>query len=259
MKRNIKKWSIRILVTGLLSVVLLVLAILNPQVLYANKTVKDQFEIYHDKALHPQFAERLAIAGDLIKDSGLYDEELIIKVCLNDGSFYPKLIETIRGRAFGWGMYRIAAFRGEFEAEANTITIGSFSWNMEQLIAHELVHCLQLNHFGLLNSNPIADHPTWKWEGYAEYISRQSPSQQDLVDNITRYKTSVKANPDAWEVSFPDGTIAPVSYYEYWLLVQYCLDIKKIDYLSLMEGDYDRDTVLQEMEDWYQKEKEGRL
>ena len=55
------------------------------------------------------------------------------------------------------------------------------------IIAHEMTHCLQFDKLGFWESKPIANIPNWKWEGYAEYISRQNADQKDLSKNIQRF------------------------------------------------------------------------
>lgn len=257
MKSRIKKWTIRIAFMAFISVVTIIFALLNPGILYANKTEIGNYTVYHDEALHPDFELRLSNAAELVSASEIYDQDFKIKFCLNDGSYYPLFVEKIRGRAFGWGGHNIAVFSGEkTDFAENYVQIGRYKWNLERLFAHELMHCYQTNYFGLFNSNPIADYPTWKWEGFAEYISREGEEQQDLVKNIKRYKKSVLENEDAWEVEFPDSTIAPRNYYEFWILVQYCLDVKEMNYPQLLETALDRDSLFAEMERWYQNQQE---
>ena len=254
MKRKIKKWMFRITFLVIISIVTIVLTILNPGMLYANKTVDGNFTVYHEEALHPDIESQLGNAHELVSASEIYDEEFKIKVCLNDGALYPYLIEKLFGRAFGWGGYNLSVFYGVANYADNYTEINKYKWNLEQLFAHELTHCYQANYFGLFNSNPVADYPTWKWEGYAEYVARKGEDQQDLVKMITRYKKSVGENANAWEVEFVDGTIAPRSYYEYWMLVKYCLDEKGMTYPQLLETAIDRDELFAEMEGWYERE-----
>jgi hypothetical protein len=44
-----------------------------------------------------------------------------------------------------------------------------------------MTHCYQYKKLGLLGSNPIANIPAWKWEGYAEYASRKGLFQNTTV------------------------------------------------------------------------------
>ena len=123
---------------------------------------------------------------------------------------------------------------------------------MTQLIAHEITHCLQFDKLGLIKSNPIANIPNWKWEGYAEYVSRRNADQKDLSINIDRF---IETNQKNWEIKFVDSTITPREYYGYWMLVQYCLDIKKMSYQLLLTDTTSEQSTKQEMRRWYEKTK----
>ncbi|MDX2249844.1 MAG: hypothetical protein SF052_23875 [Bacteroidia bacterium] len=126
---------------------------------------------------------------------------------------------------------------------------------MTQLLSHEMMHCLQFDKLGLVKSNPIADIPNWKWEGYAEYVSRQNTNQKNLIKNIDRLQ---QADKNSWEVAFEDNTIAPREYYCYWILVQYCLAVKKMSYLQLLTETISEQSIKQEMMKWYQENKSER-
>ncbi|MEL6556985.1 MAG: hypothetical protein AAFQ94_02305 [Bacteroidota bacterium] len=251
MKQKIIKWTIRLACTFFIAFLTIVLAVLNPGVLYANKTAVSHYTVYHQKTLNPGLQSHLEEAHKLVRESEIYDPRFKIKVCLNDGSLYPKLMEKLMGRAFGWGGYNLAVYGGEFNYVGGYVEINNHRWDMTQLLVHELTHCHQMNYFGLLNSNPVANHPTWKWEGYAEYVARKGEDQQDLITNMTRYKKSVSEDENAWSVVFPDGTVAPRDYYRYWLMVQYCLDVKGITYPDLIQQQISAEELNEEMESWY--------
>jgi hypothetical protein len=138
--------------------------------------------------------------------------------------------------------------QGNADFKDNFVELNSYKWNAAQLLAHEMVHCLQYNKLGFWRSNPVADIPTWKWEGYAEYISRQDAGQKDLLKNIARFIATEKNN---WEINFADGTIAPSVYYDYWTLMQYCMDIKKMSYIQILADTASEQTIRQEMMRWF--------
>ena len=257
MKQIVRKWVLRLSATGLLSVALLVGIILNPAILYANKTEVGSHTVYHNAPLNDAFFSAFSDAISWIEQSELYHNNIALDVCLDDGSYYPALMEKVRGRAFGWGFSNKAVLKGAMNYQKNTVEKSGYAWNLSQLIAHEATHCLQFLKFGLWGSNPIAGHPHWKWEGYAEYVSRKEPEQQNLVSNISRELEQELADPDGWDITFLDGTIAPRQYYHGWLLMQYCLDIKKISYQRLLaDSTIDEELVEEEMMDWYKHQVE---
>src|SRR5580658_9831776 len=100
MMEKFAKWTFRLTVTGLFLLGLLVVFMLNPPILYANKTIIGNCSIYHNQPLDVNFQSRLAEANAIIKSSELYDPALKIDICLKDGSTYPALIEHVLGKDF---------------------------------------------------------------------------------------------------------------------------------------------------------------
>lgn len=250
MKRQIKKWTFRLAATALFIAGLLLIIILNPILTYAGKTAHNNYTIFHNKPLDPALITRLDQATALIKASEFYNPKLKLDICLNDGSQYPQLIQALRGQAFAWGFYNKVVLQGAANFKDNYIELNGYRWNLTQLLAHEMTHCLQFDKLGLGKSKPFANISNWKWEGYAEYVSRQNTEQKDLSKNIALLIATNKSN---WEVAFTDNTIAPKEYYESWTLMQYCLDIKKMTYKQILADTASEQTVRQEMLSWFNK------
>lgn len=257
MKTALKKWAIRLSIFIFISCLTIVLTILNPGFLYANKTEFGNYTVYHHAELAPEFEDRLAKVDAMIKASEFYDPTYKFRICVDDGSVYPGIIEKLIGPAFGWGFQNIAAFRGAFDYKNNTVELHGYRWNMEQLITHEIMHCLQFKGLGFLQSNPMSNHPDWKWEGYPEYIARKNADQLSLAENIRRIDEARKTDPDAWGVFFEDGTVSPRTYYDRWTLMQYCLEIKGMTYSQVLNSNLSEDSLKQEMMKWYQIQTDG--
>lgn len=251
MKRKLRKWALRLAATGLLIFGLLLVIVLNPILTYANKTTHNNYSIYHNHPLDPTLPIELDNATTLLKTSEYYNPTLKLDICLNDGSVYPKLIRTLRGRAFAWGFYNKVVLQGTANYKDNYLELNGYKWNLTELLAHELTHCLQFKKLGFWKSKPIKNIPNWKWEGYAEYIARQNPDQKDLAKNITR----LNETPASWAITMPDQTIAPRQYYNYWILIQYCMDIKKMSYQQILADKTGEETIRREMIEWYNKSK----
>ena len=156
-------------------------------------------------------------------------------------------MQAIRGKAFAWGFYDKVILQGIANYNDNYVELNSYKWNLTQLLAHEMTHCLQFEKLGLWKSKPIANIPNWKWEGYAEYISRQNTDQIDLPQNIARLIATDQNN---WAINFSDNTIAPREYYNYWMLIQFCMDIKKMTYIQVLTDTTSEQSVRQEMMKW---------
>lgn len=248
MKRQIKIWTLRLTVTLLLIAGLLFIIILNPILAYANKTKHNNYTIFHNNKIDPTLTIRIDQATDLLKASEFYNSKLQLNICLNDGSKYPKIMKIIRGQAFGWGFYDKVVLQGAANYQDNYVELNGYRWNLTQLLAHEMTHCLQFDKLGLWKSKPVANIPNWKWEGYAEYVSRQSNDQKNLSKNIARL---VATDKNTWEIIFADSTIAPREYYDYWTLVIYCMDIKKMNYKQVLADTTSEEAVRQEMMRWF--------
>jgi hypothetical protein len=241
MRRQIKKWTLFLVGVVFLAVGFLLTVILNPTLTYTKKTTYNNFVIYHNENLDPQLTVALDDATNTLKTSEFYNSDLNLDICLNDGSIYPKIIEAIRGAAFSWGFYDKVVMQGKMNCRENFTELNGYKWNLTQLLAHEMTHCLQFDKLGFWKSNPIAKISDWKWEGYAEYISRQNASQKNLVKNIDRLEQ--------------DGTIAPIGYYNAWILVQYCLEIKQMTYQQLLDDQTSESDMKNEMMNWYKSKK----
>lgn len=174
--------------------------ILNPSMLYANKTEVEGFIVYHNEALQPEMGKRLVAVREMLEDSDFYNPEFKLKICLNDEALYPKLMGMIRKPAFGWGFLDIVVLQGVADYKMNTIELNAYKWNLEQLFAHEAIHCYQYYKLGFWNSQPVKNHPNWKWESYPEYVSRKNDYQIDLRINIYRLIGQNEENPDSWAI-----------------------------------------------------------
>lgn len=112
MKKQVKKWVIRLAATVVLISSLLLTIVLNPILSYANKTKHNNLTIYHHSNIHPELLERLNEAMTLIKSSELYTPGINLDICLNDGSNYPLIPNKIFGQAFAWGFYNKVVLNG---------------------------------------------------------------------------------------------------------------------------------------------------
>lgn len=252
MNQTMKKWTMRLAVTIVLITGLLVIIVLNPILTYANKTQHELFTIYSQSIPDPLISTYLDQANDLLKKSELYHPNLRLDICLNDGSDYPDIIRGIIGQAFAMGFYNKVVLQGNLNTEKNVIELNGYKWNFTQLLAHEMIHCLQFDKLGLWKSKPIADIDNWKWEGYAEYISRQRPGQCDLFSNL---KYLQKQNKGSWEIVLEDSTISPREYFQSWTLVQYCMDVRKMTFTELLQDTTGEILLRQEMKMWFEKMK----
>ncbi|NME68460.1 hypothetical protein [Flammeovirga aprica] len=251
MKIELKKGLLRLPLILLIPLAFVIFLLFNPSFFYNRETQIENYTIYHQQELDPQLGRQLAKVDSMLRKSELYEERLDLKICLNEGAVYPQIMKALWGDAFGWGMSNIVVINGEMDLAQNIVTHHGYQWNLEQLLLHELTHCLQFHTFGLWNSNPFAKYPKWKWEGYAEYIARQGKGQHSLLKNMERIESARMVDPDEWGVFFEDKTVAPRQYYDYWLMVQYCMEVKKMSYRKLLKKKINKEELEEEMMMWY--------
>jgi len=254
MKKQFKKWTFRLIATGVFLFGLLVTFMLNPILLYADKTAIGNYSIYHNKPLDKSFQHRLEQSNTIIRSSELYDPELKMDICLKDGSKYPGLIENVMGKDLLSSFYNKMIFTGNVvNYDGNYIQLDGHKWNLTEMLAHAEVHCLEFRKYGLWRSNPIGRHPDWKWEGYPEYIARQNSQIKNLQTGISTLLRTEQTNNNGW-IILPDSTEILTVYYKYRLLIQYCMEIKKMSFMQLLKDTTQEGTVRQQMMNWYSKQ-----
>ncbi len=133
------------------------------------------------------------------------------------------------------------------------MTKNGYQRQLARTIAHEMMHCLEANRFGLTGSRPIKNIPNWKWEGYPEYVARRNPDQTNLNNNIRKLLETANTDNNDW-MKFADSTETLVAFEEYRLLIQYCIEIKQMDFEAIMKDTTDEKTIKQQMMNWYIKQ-----
>lgn len=250
LRPNLKKWLFRVSVSALFIAILLLIIVLNPILSYAGKLQHHNYTIFYNKVIDANFFLRLDEATQLVKTNEFYDPSLHLDICLHDGSEYPDLIQKIRRPAFAWGFYDKVVLMGNASYQENYVELNGYKWNLSQLLAHEMIHCYQFHKLGLLKSNPLANIPAWKWEGYPEYVARTSPWQTNLHHNISYLISTEKTDHHGW-IQFPDQTGTVITYYKSWLLTQYCIDVKKMTYKQILDDVANEESISVEMMNWY--------
>lgn len=243
-----KRWITRLLLTLTAGMFLLIITLLNPTLLYSYETEVDQVTVLHDAPLAEGFEEVVRQAIETVRTSELYDPAFEVQLCLNEGSFYPEIMKSIRGAGFGYGYYTIALIRAEVDVATMTAEINGYYWNLKQLIAHEIIHTLQYHRYGFKTLN----HAGWKAEGYPEYIARQSTlSLKGEVARLISFGGDAQIKEWVW-VKDKEGTGVSLDYYQNHLLVRFMMEQKKLSYDDLLFNESDKTEVLNEMLNWYQ-------
>ena len=130
---------------------------------------------------------------------------------------------------------------------------------MTDLIAHEIIHCLQANRNGILKFNPFKHPEFWKLEGYPEYISKQkelTDKNYSLTGDIERYLDMERNAAGSWILSGEGGCEVPDYYYKGKLMMEYLIDIRRLSYDQVLKDTSSEKIIFQEMINWTDSIKE---
>lgn len=226
------------------------LIILNPRWLYARATPHGAFLIYSNAPPDPRLLRDLDSVDRIIRGSELYDPNLKIGLCLNEASLYTRLIAATFPPGFAWAPADNVVLNGTMDVPRNSVTLNAYAFNLIQLLAHEATHCLRYNRLGMIATGPFSSIPTWKNEGYCEYVGRGGGTDEDLARDVAHLIRRESTANDGW-ISFPDSTGTTIPYYRSRLLVQYALNVKRMTYAQLLDDTTSEETLLGEMMRWY--------
>ncbi|MEM7658584.1 MAG: hypothetical protein AAF399_20840 [Bacteroidota bacterium] len=250
-----KKWTWRILVLVIGVPVLLgtgvVLTLLNPGWWYDQETTLGGLRVHHLQDLNETWAAVIDSAVALVKTSELYDSDWPLHLCLDDGSPLPKWWNRMMGPAFGFGYANIVVLGSEAKPEENQAWYADRLWELDRLLAHEMIHCYQFNAFGWeTRSTPI-----WQHEGYAEIISKGNWPYDDLAESMTWYLAEIEQHPgDNWLV-LPSGIGVPTEYYHHYLMVSYWVEGKGLTYRELLAQNPAQQESTQQLNSWYEEQR----
>lgn len=124
--------------------------------------------------------------------------------------------------------------------------------DLTYLLAHEMIHVLQANKYGLLNFSPIKHPPMWKLEGYPEYIARRETilhQDYDFIREIDRYVKLNSETQDIW-LEVTENHFMPFYYYKGRLMVEYLIEIKGMTYDEILKDARSEEEIFDELIQW---------
>ncbi|MES1216885.1 MAG: hypothetical protein ABUT20_15320, partial [Bacteroidota bacterium] len=206
------------------------------------------------KSAAPEFNKVIDHAIALIKHSELYDSSFHFDIFINDGSSFPGVLKKVFGDAFAWGYYNNVVLAGSNDDSLQFMQLYGRQRQLSRTIAHEMMHCLEAKRFGLFGSRPLKNIPYWKWEGYPEYIGYRSSLYDEhliLLKNLATLDSLKNETYAPVEVDTDEGkSIAGLDYFRWWLMIKYCIDVKKMSFVEIMKDEVQYDNILAEMMDW---------
>lgn len=225
----------------------------NPSLSYAHKTQFGQITVYHNQTLEIGTQKVLNDAFSILKTADLFDPDIQLDLCLNEGTFYPELW-LFKGAAAYSFLNKGVIYASQLNFNQN---ITSFKWavngfeprtfNLTWLLAHEFTHCLQYN---WKKTFPLYC-AFWKSEGYAEYISRQFKNDGRLKEKMLQLAVEEQKEHRGIPVfKLEDGTVQNLFYFKSAVLVQYLTEVEKMDFPQIVGDHRTIEAVRLQMEDW---------
>lgn len=202
------------------------LTIVFPQYLFAYEITHKNLKVYARVPFDENINQILDAAETKLEKSPVYDASQTDKIFLT-GSY--KLYTLLSNRAY-------ASF-GNSVPLIDNILINKTDGNQDLVfaprdepnsrslsgvIAHEVTHLMIRNKFGAINS--LVSIPTWKNEGYFEYVAGATTLSFDKGVRL-------------WKENSNDVRLA---YFKYHQMVKYLLDDEKINVEDLFNRDFDQ-------------------
>lgn len=209
-------------------VVAYVLLLSFPQVLFAHEISYRSLTVYSREPLNQNIYAVLDRVESRLATSEINNQEVKPKIFLTNGfSLYAVLSLYLGSNSFGKGYAVLPTnniFINKSDLAKDLVFRNAPANNQRSLsgvIAHEATHLLIRKRFGYWRNLTM---PTWKKEGYAEYVAGGS---------TLAYETGVKM----WKENPKEST--GYQYFKYYMLVKYLLEHDKLSVDDLFNRDID--------------------
>ncbi len=257
MRLKIKKLLAGLFLFFLVAVIGIISLILAPQALFAYDWEYKKFHLYTNYPIPTELSPALDQALSLVAQSELYDPQYRYEVFFVHQTFYNQIDNLV------FDPYAAARptdnnifVKAPVDLSQQVALTDRSRIPIDYLLAHEMIHCLQENHYGKLRFNPFSHPPMWKLEGYPEYIARQPlryAPDYDLRNEIKRYLEVKASTNDYWLPATPQHMV-PEVYLKGRLLTEYLIDVKGWTYDQILLSTTSEEEVYQEMLAWANKE-----
>ncbi|MEQ1547536.1 MAG: hypothetical protein ABL918_02685 [Chakrabartia sp.] len=185
-KPKSKAWRIINSVTAII-VLPFALIFVAPQLLaWPHKVVVGDTSVYAEAPISSEINRVLARSDALLRRSTIYSTGYGKQIFLTDGGWRWKLLAFRSSGAFGLSRPLGSIIINRNSVRENWVNRGDDIGGIRSLssiIAHERTHGLIRTHFGLLSDLQV---PTWKREGYCEYIAGETSLTATQVADLRR-------------------------------------------------------------------------
>ena len=158
-----------------------------PQPLFAYSTRYETFQIYSRQPIQPELTAVLDRAEARLKRSPIYDPSVKRNIYLTDGYWTYALLSHKAYKSFANSVpFFDNVIINKSDLAADRVFVNRAENNSRSLsgvIAHEIVHLFIRKKYGTVQASLM---PTWKNEGYCEYVAGDSTIT--LEEGIRRWR-----------------------------------------------------------------------
>jgi len=205
--------------------VMYLLLLMFPQVLFAHSTTRGNFTIYSREPLGKEIDRVIEGAERRLRVSTLYDESVGRRVYLSGGFGMYAVLSHKAYRSFANSVPFINNMilnKADVAGDLVYVDRGrNNSRSLSGVIAHETAHLFIRERYGTINASLM---PTWKNEGYCEYIAG---------DTTIPFEEGVRL----WKEDPSDDS--KYRFIKYQAMVRYLLEVEKLSVDELFTGSLD--------------------
>jgi hypothetical protein len=205
-----------------------VLLLCFPQILFGHQVSSGNLTVYSREPLDQNMNTVLERVQQRLAASPINSTEVKPKIFItNSFRFYSTLSLNLGSNSFGKGYAALNTnnvFINKSDITGDLVFRNAPAQNQRSLsgvIAHEITHLLIRKRYGYWRNLTM---PTWKKEGYAEYVAGCS-----TLD----YETGIRM----WKTNPRNGT--GYQYFKYYMLVKYVLEHDNLSVDDLFNRDFD--------------------
>jgi hypothetical protein len=200
-----------------------------PQVLFAYSTERGNFHVYAREPIGDEINSVLEKAEEKLKNSPIYDAEVRRDIYLTGGHGMYALLSHKAYKSFANSVpYINNIFINKTDVAADRVIMNrefSNTRSLSGVIAHETAHLFIRKRYGTITASLM---PTWKNEGYCEYIAGDTTIT--LEEGIRR-----------WRENPQDDT--NYGYIKFQLMVQHLLEREGVSVDELFTRSWDENAV----------------
>ena len=188
---------------------------------------------------------------DNLIESELHSHELIYNVVIAGDGLYSK-IDGID--VFASTIGNCIILGGEVDTKRNRIVLPKLEVNFVYVVTHEAVHCEQHKEYAFFMNTPLnfGRYPSWKIEGYAEWISQKKRIALDptSISNVIKKIEENKGEGESKWIELGKSYTMPLAYLKDRVLVEYLIQIKDMSYTDIIKGKFEVDELFEEIKTW---------